>query len=69
VQRADRPLDLDDRVVDLLETLRVPRLDLDEASATARARSSRTFRSSPKTLTPTSERIPVVSMLIRLMIG
>ncbi len=27
------------------------------------------MRSSPKTFTPTSERIPVVSMLIRLMIG
>ena len=38
-------------------------------SATARARSSSTLRSSPKTLTPTSERMPVVSMLIRLMMG
>ena len=38
-------------------------------SATARARSSRTFRSLPKTFTPTSERIPVVSMLMRLMMG
>ena len=38
-------------------------------SATARARSSRTLRSLPKTFTPTSERIPVVSMLMRLMIG
>ena len=35
----------------------------------ARARSWRTLRSFPKTFTPTSERIPVVSMLIRLIIG
>ena len=35
----------------------------------ARARSWSTFRSLPNTFTPTSERMPVVSMLIRLMIG
>ncbi len=34
-----------------------------------RARSCKTLRSLPKTLTPTSERMPVVSMLMRLMIG
>src|SRR5947209_5007506 len=38
-------------------------------SATTRARSSSTLRSVPKIFTPTSERMPVVSMLMRLIIG
>ena len=38
-------------------------------SATTRARSSRTLRAVPKIFTPTSERMPVVSMLMRLIIG